>query len=510
MPVKPALRLGVSQHLSLTPQLKQAIRLLQLSAVELEMEVREALEANPLLERENEAAPGETAEREGQPDGDGAQAQVDAGTSEAEYDRSLDEPRTDIEAPAPEPEAATDLEIPEHAVDFDDWTPSSTGTGTGGGDFDAEGESLEARTAAPETLHDHLRWQLNLTPLSPRDHAIAEVIIESLEEDGYLREPVETLQGALARGDIDVTIEEIEAVRHRVQRFDPVGVASRTLSECLCVQLSLLDEDTDGLELAKRLCQEHLEAIAKLDRERLATKLGVRVAELETAIELIRSLEPRPGNGYGDVAADYIVPDAYASKQDGRWKVRLNPSCQPSLAINRHYERLAAESRGDAGGFLRGRLQEARWLIKSLKARGETLMKVANCIVRQQSAFLDYGPEAMRPLTLKQVAEEIGVHESTVSRITTRKFLHTPRGTFEFKHFFSVGLATTEGGEASATAIRAMIKKLVEEEDPRRPMSDAAISGELGKRGIEVARRTVAKYREAMNIPASSERCRLT
>jgi RNA polymerase sigma-54 factor len=294
-----------------------------------------------------------------------------------------------------------------------------------------------------------------------------------------------------------------------VQRFDPVGVASRTLGECLDVQLSLLEEHTEGLAVARRLVTEHLESLAKLERDKLAQKLGASLEETEAAVELVKACEPRPGNGYGEVNAEYIVPDAYASKHEGRWRVKLNPSCQPSLAINRQYERLAAESRGETGGFLKGRLQEARWLIKSLKARGETLMKVATCIVRQQSAFLDYGPEAMRPLTLKQVADEIGVHESTVSRITTRKYLHTPRGTFEFKHFFSVGLSTAEGGEASATAIRAMIKKLVEDEDPRKPMSDASISNELGKRGIEVARRTVAKYREAMNIPASSDRCRL-
>ena len=496
--MKPALRLGMSQHLSLTPQLKQAIRLLQLSAIELEMEVREALESNPLLENEADQVPEADAP---QPSANGeASAEPEAPVSER-----VAEPETPPESELPE--------IPEHAYeDFEDWSSHSLGTGSGSGvggsGFDAEGEPIEARTAAPDTLHDHLHWQLNLTPMSQRDHAIAEAIIESLEEDGYLRDPIEAVQAAL-RPEVEATTEEIEAVRHRVQRFDPVGVASRTLAECLDVQLSLLDEHTEGLAVARRLVCEHLESLAKLDRDKLAQKLGADPVDVEAAIELVKACEPRPGNGYGDVTAEYIVPDAYATKLDGRWRIKLNPSCQPSLAINRQYERLAAESRGETGGFLKGRLQEARWLIKSLKARGETLMKVATCIVRQQSAFLDYGPEAMRPLTLKQVADEIGVHESTVSRITTRKYLHTPRGTFEFKHFFSVGLATAEGGEASATAIRAMIKKLVEDEDPRKPMSDAAISNELGKRGIEVARRTVAKYREAMNIPASSDRCRL-
>ena len=496
--MKPALRLGVSQHLSLTPQLKQAIRLLQLSAMELELEVREALESNPLLEQEPEA------------EIEGESAATAGGDGNADAPAPVEDPRTeDVHETVPESELP---EIPEHAYeDFEEWSSRSLSSspGTGGGmQYDADGEPIENRTAAPETLHDHLHWQLNLTPMSPRDHAIAEAIIESLEEDGYLRDPVEAIQAAL-RPEVEATPEEIEAVRHRVQRFDPVGVASRTLGECLDVQLSLLEEHTEGLAVARRLVTEHLESLAKLERDKLAQKLGASLEETEAAVDLVKACEPRPGNGYGEVNAEYIVPDAYAAKHEGRWRVKLNPSCQPSLAINRQYERLAAESRGETGGFLKGRLQEARWLIKSLKARGETLMKVATCIVRQQSAFLDYGPEAMRPLTLKQVADEIGVHESTVSRITTRKYLHTPRGTFEFKHFFSVGLSTAEGGEASATAIRAMIKKLVEDEDPRKPMSDASISNELGKRGIEVARRTVAKYREAMNIPASSDRCRL-
>ena len=203
------------------------------------------------------------------------------------------------------------------------------------------------------------------------------------------------------------------------------------------------------------------------------------------------------------------MPDAYAFRHEGRWRVRLNPSCQPSLAINRQYERMASSSRDEAGSYLRGRLQEARWLIRSIQARGETMLKVATCIVRQQGAFLDYGPEAMRPLTLREVADEIGVHESTVSRVTTRKYLHTPRGTFEFKHFFSVGLSTDEGGEASATAIRAMIRKLIDGENPAKPLSDQSIANDLKTRGIVVARRTVAKYREGMNLASSSDRCRL-
>ncbi|HET7844850.1 MAG TPA: RNA polymerase factor sigma-54, partial [Xanthomonadales bacterium] len=372
---------------------------------------------------------------------------------------------------------------------------------------DKDADPIEARTAAPESLHDYLEWQLNLTPLTPRDRAIAVAVIEAIGEDGYLRESLAEVQQTL-RPEIEAAIEEIEAVRHRVQQFDPLGVASVNLRDCLLVQLASLDPDTPHLALSRTLVSDHLESLAK-DHGKLAQKLAVEPEDIEAAAMLVKSLNPRPGNSYGSIDTEYVVPDAYAFRHDGRWRVRLNPSCQPTLMINQHYERMAAASRDETASYLKGCLQEARWLIKSLRARGETMLKVANCIVRQQSAFLDYGPEAMRPLTLREVANEIGVHESTVSRITTRKYLHTPRGTFEFKHFFSVGLATSEGGEASATAIRAMIKKLVDDENPGKPMSDSAIAGELNRRGIAVARRTVAKYREAMNIPASSDRCRL-
>lgn len=492
--MKPSLRLGMSQQLSLTPQLRQAIRLLQLSSVELEIEVREALESNPLLDREDESVdPGAGNEA---PDGEG-----DSGTA----DSALETP--DGEAPperAEREEAERDAREWEEPRTMDDtWEPSRGSRSN----TDAEGDALEARTAAPQSLHDYLEWQLNLTPLSVHDRRIAEALIEAVEDDGYLREDAAAIRAALG-ADFDTDDEEIEAVRHRLQRFDPPGVASRSLRECLLVQIGLLDPDTPHLLLAQRIADQHLEALAR-EPAKLAAKLGVDAVDIDGAATVLRGLNPRPGNAVGELSTEYVVPDAYAFKYDGRWRVRLNGACQPSLAINRHYEQMAAASRGSAASYLKGRLQEARWLIRSLAARGETLTKVATCIVRQQSAFLDYGPEAMRPLTLREVADEIGVHESTVSRITTRKYLHTPRGTFEFKHFFSVGLATHEGGEASATAIRAMIRRLVDDEDPRRPMSDSTIAGKLKERGIAVARRTVAKYREAMNIPASSDRCRL-
>lgn len=486
--MKPQLKLGISQHLSLTPQLKQAIRLLQLSAMELEQEINEALESNPLLE---------TAENE---DGEAAPD----GKAETEAESA---PETAAESDAPD--AASEEAKAEDSLDAEDWDRAgeSDWEKPSGPAPDKDADPIEARTASPESLHDYLEWQLNLTPLSRRDRGIAVAIIEAVGEDGYLRESLEDVQQTL-RPDIEASIEEIEAVRHRVQQFEPLGVASLNLRDCLLVQLAALDPDTVHLALARTLVADHLESLAK-DHGRLAQKLAVEPEDIEAAAALVKTLNPRPGNSHGSIEAEYVVPDAYAYRHEGRWKVRLNASCQPNLLINQHYERMAAASRDATASYLKGCLQEARWLIKSLRARGETMLKVATCIVRQQSAFLDYGPEAMRPLTLREVANEIGVHESTVSRITTRKYLHTPRGTFEFKHFFSVGLATSEGGEASATAIRAMIRKLVDEENPGKPMSDSAIAGELNRRGIAVARRTVAKYREALNIPASSDRCRL-
>jgi RNA polymerase sigma-54 factor len=495
--VKPALKLGVSQQLTLTPQLRQAIRLLQLSAVELEQEVLEALETNPLLER---------GESEGE-DGEVVPENTPSSVDETPVTPDAPEaPEAPIEAKdAPDVDRSDDnWDDPETSdVDWDDIGPRSSGSG-----LDEEGDPLAHRTPAPESLHDYLTWQLNLTPITPRDRAIADALIDAIDEDGYLRESNDAIRSTLGELAANVGDDEIEAVRHRLQRFDPPGIASRTPSECLHTQLAEMDIDTPYRELALVLVREHLETLAR-DPAKLALRLHVSSEDLDGAIALVRTLNPRPGSNFGAPTTEYIVPDVYAYKAEGRWRVKLNPSCTPSLAINRHYERLAAASRDDTGNYLRAHLQEARWLNRSLRARGDTMLKVAACIVRQQGAFLDYGPEAMRPLTLREVADEIGVHESTVSRVTTRKYLHTPRGTFEFKHFFSVGLATSEGGEASATAIRAMIRKLVDDENPRKPMSDSAIAADLNRRGIAVARRTVAKYREAMNIPSSNDRCRL-
>ncbi len=481
--MKPALQLRINQQLALTPQLQQAIRLLQLSSVELEMELREALESNPLLE----LAEGGDGEAEAQADGETV---VDIASDSESATAEREEPNYD----EPNYDEPMNFEL-ERSSDY-------------GAPIPEDSDGFEAQDGEPEDLRDHLLWQLNLTSLSARDRAIGVTIIEAIDDDGYLHESDETLQSNLA-GLYRVGADEIEAVRHRIQQFDPLGVGSRSLSECLCVQLDACDPQTPGWHAAKALAAEHLEELARNDRARLCRQLKVDADDLDAAIALIRSLDPKPGAQIDPGKAEYVAPDAYAFRHNGRWSVGLSPNCQPKLSINQQYAGLIARARRDDAAYLRGQLQEARWLIKSLETRADTVLKVAGAIVRAQSAFLDFGPEAMRPLVLRDIADEIGMHESTVSRVTTRKYLHTPRGTFEFKYFFSSGVATVDGGAASATAIQAMIRKLIGEEIPARPLSDQTLAAELNRRGIEVARRTVAKYREALHIPSSNERSRL-
>lgn len=476
--MKPTLQLRLGQNLTLTPQLRQAIRLLQLSSVELEMEINAALESNPLLERPEDAEPEEQTPTDG--------TDRDAETAAAEPAEASDEDETRYQDLAP------------------DWELS----GSGNGARDDE-DRPEFNTPVEDDLHDHLLWQLNLTPMSERDQRIAVALIDAIEDDGYLRESSQALIESLQPELSDLDVDEIETVRHRLQHFDPLGVASRTLAECLGVQLQALGPEADCRELALRIIDGDLENLAKLGPERLAKDYGVDAESMQEAVELLRSLNPKPGSQVGGGGVEYVVPDAFAFRHNGQWEVRLGPGSAPRLAVNKHYSGLIASAGKSDASYLRGQLQEAKWLIRSLETRAETLIKVARCIVLHQSGFLDRGPEAMRPLVLREVAEEVGLHESTVSRVTTRKYLHTPRGTFEFKHFFSSSLATSDGGSASSTAIQAMIKRLIEAENPRQPLSDARLAAELKSTGITVARRTVAKYREAMNIPSSNERQRI-
>ena len=470
--MKTRLQTSLGQQLVLTPQLQQAIKLLQMSTTELELEIAQAVESNPLLDWADSN------------DGPAANEASDGNDSEAPSER---------------------------ADDGDDWAPaeldwSAAGSGGSFDDDDDTGSAAE-RVAETETLADHLLWQLHLSHLSARDRSIGATLIDALDEDGYLRDGVDAVHAALP-AELGATAQEIEAVRQRVQRFDPTGIASLDLRDCLFCQLSQFADDTPHRDLAMRIVNDELELLARNDIPKIARKFKAPEDEVAAAAALIRTLDPRPGAALDATPVEYVAPDVYARRENGRWQVSLNPDAQPRLGLNQHYCGLIARARGDDATWMKGQLQEARWLLKSLQSRAETLTKVAEAIVRRQSAFLDYGPEAMHPLVLREVAEEVGMHESTISRVTTRKYMHTPRGTFELKHFFSSGVATEDGGSASATAIQAMLRKLIGGEDPRKPLSDQALAEELHGRGIQVARRTVAKYREALRIPSSSERVR--
>ncbi|HET6631942.1 MAG TPA: RNA polymerase factor sigma-54 [Rhodanobacteraceae bacterium] len=472
--MKPGLQFRLHQQLALTPQLQQAIRLLQLSNLELEVELRQLTEANPMLMVED---------LDGDP---------------GEGDRVAEDPAANspVDADSDGESATSDFDPGDAPLEFNGSYPQPHG----GGGFEADdiGDSAE-------TLREHLLWQLNLSSLGEREQAIALAVVDAIDDDGYLREENASIAAAVA-GPRPVAEAEIEAVRQRLLRFDPPGIGSRDLRECLAIQLELLPRDSLAGDLARRIVDSELDLLARGDMARIARRLQADPRALDEAVALVRSLQPHPGAGFDSTPTEYITPDAYAHCRDGRWLATLSPDCMPRVQINQHYCGLMAQLRSEDASYLRGQLQEARWLLKSLQSRADTILKVANAIVRAQSAFLDYGPEAMRPLVLRDVAEEVEMHESTISRVTTRKYLHTPRGIYEFKYFFSSGVGTEDGGSASATAVQAMIRKLIDSEDRRRPLSDQALARELQERGIHVARRTVAKYREGLRIPTSSQR----
>jgi RNA polymerase sigma-54 factor len=481
--MKPGLQLRLNQQLALTPQLQQAIRLLQLSQLELETELRQLTESNPLLEFADES---------------------EEPTLDADGSASEPEPEPDTESAAEAESAAEDWgSDPAHQAES-----YVAGSGSGRVNGSGEDEEFEPQNVAPEGLREHLAWQLNLEPLNPREHAIALALIDALDDDGYLHDGLDPVLAALP-SELGIDEGEIESVRRRLQKLDPTGVASLDLRDCLLTQLQQLQTDTPHLSLACGIVEVGLDLLAKNDLKRLAGKLKAPIEAVADASALIRSLDPRPGAALDPTPVEYVTPDAYTWRDGARWRVSLSPDTQPRLGLNQHYCNLIKKASREDAAYLRGRMQEARWLLKSLQSRADTILKVAEAIVRRQSAFLDFGPEAMRPLVLREVAEQVGMHESTISRVTTRKYLHTPRGTFEFKYFFSSGVSTDTGGSASATAIQAMLRKLVDEEDARRPLSDKALAEQLKDRGIQVARRTVAKYRELLRIPSSNERQRV-
>jgi RNA polymerase sigma-54 factor len=477
--MKARLQTSLGQHLVMTPQLRQAIRLLQMSTLELQAEVAEAIETNPLLEWTEDAPYDQPTSVDGE-SADEARASADA------TDRGRDE--------------------------GDDWTPEEggwEGVGNGAGVPADDREDAAERMAEPENLADHLLWQLHLSHLSGRDRRIGAALIDALDEDGYLREPLAAIAETLLP-EVHAGEDEILTVLHQLQRFDPVGIGARSLGECLHLQLEVLPECTPGRALALRIVDGPLERLPRSGIAGIAQELRSPLDEVEQAVQLVRSLDPRPGKQVGEVDPDnYVIPDCVVWRQRGVWKVALSQQAMPRVSIHRGYEQLIRRCGESDAGYLRTQLQEARWLLKSLEARGETLLKVMRSLLRMQAGFLEFGEQALRPLTLREIAGEIGLHESTVSRAIARKYVRTPRGTLPLKAFFASGIDTDGGGEASSTAIQAMIRRLIDDENPRKPLSDAKLADLLKQAGIPVARRTVAKYREAMNISASHERVRI-
>lgn len=457
------LQLKLGQKLKLAPQLRQAIALLQLNRIELRQTIREALNTNPLLERADELLDGETTESgdEGDPD-------VETGD---EYDFD---------------------ELPE-------------GYSVGGGSGPNYDEFVSDR--ADESLHQHLLWQVNLAGMSETDEAIARAIIYALDDDGYLRDDLATLRASLAPEYL-VSHEEVAAVLERVQHFEPLGVASRNVAECLLLQLRTMPSDRPALGLACHLVEHHLDALGKQDIRTLLRATGVDESDIHAAIAVIRRCDPHPCSRFGRDDENYIVPDVYVHPADDGWRVTLNPDNDPGLKLNEMYARLARQARGEEKRYLNDRLQEARWLISGLEMRNQTLLAVTQAIVERQHRFFTEGEAGLRPLLQREVAEMVDVHESTVSRATTEKYAHTPRGTFELKFFFSVGIDTGDGQQVSATAVRSRIRRLVDEEPAGKPLSDQALADRLADHGIQLARRTVAKYREQLGIPGSSQRRR--
>jgi len=499
--MKLSLQLKLGQQLTMTPQLQQAIRLLQLSTLDLQQEIHQALESNPMLELIENADEEENTSANSSSDSE-------ISTNENPPKDSADNQDSVL---ASSEDSDWQEEIPRDlAVDsnWDDIYPSSP---AGNQNYDSEQFDFESRNSAEETLQDHLMWQLNLTPMSESDESIAMAIIDAIDANGMLTVDLESLHSGF---DPEIEIDEIVAVLHRIQQFDPIGVAYRSLSECLLIQLNQMEqpERPKIIENAKLIIRDHIDLLGHRDYAQLMRKTKIKEAELGETIALVETLDPRPGSNIAPPSTTYIVPDIFVSKdiESGKWKVELNPETAPKIRINNGYASLVKRAdTSDDNSYLRDNLQEARWFLKSLQSRNETLMKVAARIVEHQKGFLEYGEEAMKPLVLHDIAEAVSMHESTISRVTTQKYMHTPRGIFELKYFFSSHVSTKGGGECSSTAIRAMIKKLIAAENSRKPLSDSKITQLLEEKGINVARRTIAKYRESLSIPPSNERKRL-
>jgi RNA polymerase sigma-54 factor len=483
--LKPSLQLRIGQQLTMTPQLQQAIRLLQLPILELNAQLQQMLESNVMLELEEPS---------------GRELEVPAGSEAGEFP---------AEQPAAKPDETGEFDydpdesgvLPDEPADSALW--GEVAAPNRSDPWSDDDRQSEIASQAGETLREHLLWQLEMEHFTPREFIIGEALIDYINDDGYLTETLDNILTMLPAA-AGYTMAEVEQTLVKVQALDPPGVGARDLAECIRIQLLQLRADEPGRELALAIAQSHLDLVAEHELAMLRRKLGASDAELESALALIRACHPRPGSAVQPATAQYVVPDVFVRKQDGRWVVEVNRSLAPRLRVNQAYAQML---RGNSEhSVLRTQLQEARWLVRSLEIRNDTLLKVANCIVKRQAEFFEHGEESMKPMILRDVAEAIEMHESTISRVTSGKYMHTPRGVFELRYFFSSQVTGEDGTEQSSTAIRAKIRKLIGQENPANPLSDSRIAELLEADGINVARRTVAKYREAMKIAPSGER----
>ncbi len=528
MAIKPTLALRLGQQLRMTPQLQQAIRLLQLSTVDLELEIQEALDSNPMLEelQPEEASDGteetslDTPEPEPAVDEPTSQEdppqeqQTDA--SEGPADDFVQPPDPEVEGesvPDIAQEISTETLADDLPVDsvwedvFDD--SMTTAAGTHQMSDDSDDNFFDNRNSEQVSIHSHLLEQINLLRLSPNDEFIATAILDGLDSEGMLTIELEDVLAA-APPTLELELEEVKAVLNLIQHLDPIGVAARNLRECLLIQIEALPPDTPWQSEATTVIDQHIAQLGSKDYALIARKTRLKEHELREVLALILSLNPKPGSDIGASNIEYVEPDVYVSKQANRWLVELNHKSAPRIRVNPEYVSMIKRSDNSKDNvYLKDNLQEARWFIKSLQQRNDTLLRVATKIVEFQRGFFDYGEQAMKPLVLHDVAKAVDLHESTISRVTSQKYMHTPAGVFELKYFFSSHVSTHAGGEVSSTAIRALIKELVSAENPRKPLSDSKIAGLLAEQDIKVARRTIAKYREALLIPPSNERKQL-
>jgi RNA polymerase sigma-54 factor len=466
--MKPALQLRQSQQLTLTPQLQQSIRLLQLSTLEVTQEVERLLDENPLLEREDD-------------DAELPYAHGDAVSTSVTETTTANEESTQ----------ASDVDWSK-----EDWNESSFSSA---GPSDDEEETHSEVVADTPSLREHLIWQLNMSQIDNRDKKIIGLLIDALDENGYLSQPLEEIAELLPE-ELEITLDDLETALVQLQNLGNPGIGARTLGECLALQVKALPQDAPGREVALGIVTQHLSLLAARDFAKLKKLLHCDDHALRIAQDLILHLKPKPGAEFEQRAADYVVPDVVVERHKGNWRARLNVEAMPRLRVNQMYAGILQQRGEKNAQQLAGQLQEARWFIKNLQQRFDTILRVSQAIVERQRNFFEYGEIAMRPLVLREIADQLELHESTISRVTTQKFMLTPRGIYELKYFFGSGVATEAGGTCSSTAIRALIKQLVSQEDAQHPLSDSRMSEILAQQGILVARRTVAKYRELMHI----------